>query len=89
MLLSRSLFALAACAATAPAFAADLCKGGPRESWMTREELTARLAEMGHAKPFLGIEDGCYEAKIVTAEGKRVEIYIDPVSGEVVKTKED
>lgn len=79
----------AGCLATGAALADDLCKGGPRDSWMSKEQLTAKLAAMGHDNPFLGIEDGCYEAKVVTAEGKRVEIYIDPVSGEIVKTKDD
>jgi hypothetical protein len=81
--------AAVALVASSPALAADLCKGGPRESWLTKDQLRAKLSAMGHAKPFLAVEDGCYEAKVVTAEGKRLEIYIDPVSGEVVKTKAD
>jgi hypothetical protein len=41
---------------------------------------------MGYEVRKVDEEDGCWEVK-GTKEGKRVEAYFDPVTGEVVKVK--
>lgn len=73
-------------AATAPALGADICKGGPKAQWMKPAAIKEKLTAMGYANFTLHVEDGCYEAKFVDESKKRVEIYLDPVTGEVVKT---
>jgi hypothetical protein len=55
----------------------------------TPEALTAALAEAGCAVDEIGAEDGLIEAKCHTAEGVKMEIYIDPASGTVAEVKED
>lgn len=74
-------------ALTGAAHAADVCEGGPRSEWMTKDDVSARLVELGYGDDYvLAIEDGCIEAKIIR-DGKRIEVYFEPVTGEVVKIK--
>ena len=42
---------------------------------------------MGYARFVLAVEDGCLEAKVLK-DGKRLEIYMEPLTGEIVKTTE-
>lgn len=81
------LFAAAVLLMADAALAADICKGGPKDQWLTKDQIPEKLAAMGHDNRFvLAVEDGCLEAKFVK-DGKKIEIYIEPLTGEVVKTK--
>lgn len=71
----------------ASASAAELCEPKPRDQWLSPEEVNAKVQALGILKHVLAFEDGCYEAKIVLENGQRLEIYMDPVTGEVVKIK--
>ncbi len=71
------------------AMAADICVGGPKENWLKPEDFKRIVTELGHKDFVLAFEDNCFEAKIVDAEGNHIEIYMDPVTGEVVKMKND
>ncbi|WP_370162209.1 PepSY domain-containing protein [Limimaricola soesokkakensis] len=87
----KSLFAVGlALLAGQPALAAELCEGGPREQWMTSDEIEKIVVEMGYSTDdyMLMIEDGCLEAKL-THEGDRIEIYFEPITGEVMKVKQE
>lgn len=77
-------------AAAQPLVAENLCVGGPRDQWLTQEEVTALVSEMGYSADdvMVMVEDGCLEAKLID-EGRRVEVYIEPITGEVVLVKED
>lgn len=72
----------------AVASAADLCKGGPKDKWLSKEQIGPKLAALGLTNFVLAIDDGCLEAKVVK-DGKRLEIYMEPLTGDVVKVKED
>lgn len=78
--------ALGAAAIAGPASAADLCKGGPKAQWMQPDAIRSKAEGMGYQVRKVGTEDGCFEVK-GTKEGRRVEAYFDPVTGEVVKVK--
>jgi hypothetical protein len=45
------------------------------------------LEAQGYQVKKLGEEDGCVEMKGFDKDQKRVEVYIHPVSGEIVKIK--
>lgn len=77
-------------AAAQPVLAEELCEGGPRDQWLGKEAIADFVTEMGYSTDdyMLMIEDGCLEAKL-THEGKRIEIYFEPITGEVVKVKEN
>jgi hypothetical protein len=81
--LSLGLTALVA----APAFAAELCRPHPKDQWLKPEQIKAKAEALGYQVRSVGEEDGCLEVKGVTKEGKRVEVYFDPATAEVVKTK--
>lgn len=76
----------AALLAAAPVAAADLCQVHPRDQWMKPEAIRSKAEAMGYEVRKVGEEDGCWEVK-GTKDGRRVEAYFDPVSGEVVKVK--
>lgn len=83
------IFAAAALTVSSGALATDLCKGGPKDRWLSKTQVAEKLATMGHSSNFvLVVEDGCLEAKFLK-NGKKVEIYMEPLTGEVVKQKED
>ncbi|MEZ5933463.1 MAG: PepSY domain-containing protein [Alphaproteobacteria bacterium] len=55
---------------------------------MPTEQVMQKLETMGYQKvKKLDMEHGCYEAKGFDAEGNRVEVYLEPATGEVVKVK--
>jgi len=69
------------------ASAADLCEAteGPT---VTEAEVLQILADQGYTDiRKIEEEDGCIEAKGMDDAGNRVEVYIHPNSGEIVKVK--
>lgn len=63
----------------------DMCKGqGPMK---TEAEVKAQFEGQGYQIRKFDMEDGCYEIKGTDAAGKKVEMYINPWTAEVVKTK--
>ena len=78
---------LVSCFGISAAGAAELCEAKPRDQWLSPEEIKIKVETLGFPEHVLAFEDGCYEAKIVMSDGKRLEIYMDPVTGEVVRIK--
>ncbi len=76
---------LAATAFAGAASAADLCK--PAATPVSEAQVMQMLTEKGYKDVKLGKDEGCIEAKGHNAAGKRVEVYIDPTTGEIVKVK--
>lgn len=77
--------------AAAPAVQAsddEACTKAPKEQWLSIEQLSAKLTEQGYTVSEIEIEDGCAEAKVTGKDQKKVELYLDPATGEVTK-KED
>ncbi|MCB1742402.1 MAG: PepSY domain-containing protein [Gammaproteobacteria bacterium] len=64
------------------------CGNEPRSSWADEAKVEAKLTDMGYEVRRVKVEDGCYEA-YATKDGKRFEIYLHPVSLEVVRSKQD
>ena len=75
----------------APAFAGDDgdCAKAPRDQWLSKEAITARVSELGYKVRRVKVEDGCYEVYAFDKNGARAEIYIDPVSGRIMRARED
>jgi hypothetical protein len=76
---------------TAPAaFASDddqACTTESKDKWQTLEQLSSRLAEQGHKLKETELEDGCFKAEGVDKDGKEVELRLDPVTANVVKSE--
>jgi len=74
---------------SSPAFASegDESCGATSGEWMSQDAVKAKVSEKGYEVRRLKREDGCYEAYAITKDGARVELYINPVTGMIVKSK--
>ncbi|MFP8966778.1 PepSY domain-containing protein [Pokkaliibacter sp. CJK22405] len=71
------------------ALADPTCTDAPKDKWMTQDAAKAKIQEMGYSiKKFKETKTGCYELYGKSAEGKRVEIYFDPVTMNKVKEED-
>ena len=60
----------------------------PKDKWMSVEEATAKVTAMGYDVRKMKVDDGCYEAYGIK-DGRKYEVYINPVTAEVVKLEQD
>jgi hypothetical protein len=90
------LVTLAASAAFAvPALASDddasgslkSCGNAPKVEWKSETDIRQSAEGLGYKVRNIKVEDGCYEVYAFNAEGARVEAYLNPVSGELVREK--
>jgi len=65
-----------------------ICVGGPQHKWMSADEITAKVAKMTDETFVIDFDDGCYEAEVILNETTILEVYMDPITGEVVKIEE-
>lgn len=76
--------------ATLPAFASgedDSCgplADGPQ---LSIQEIANKAEALGYDVRKVELEDGCFEVYAIDENGARVEIYMNPVTGTVTKTK--
>ncbi len=89
----RKLAALAACCFAAESFAAAECPEAPREKWLHVLDMQKKIVnEYGFAiKRFL-TDGNCYEIygwglNEDKSEFVEIEVYFNPVTGEIVKKK--
>ena len=83
MITAAALVALSAAAASAEE---QYCTGQGEP--MAEEQVIKKLETLGYQKvKKLDMEHGCYEAKGFDKDGNRVEVYLEPATGEVVKVK--
>lgn len=61
----------------------------PKSKWMSVGSIKAKVTSMGYKVRKIEVDDGCYEAYATDSSGRRMEIYLNPVTAEVVKMKED
>lgn len=73
--------------ANLPAHAKDVCKSYPKEQWLSDAQIKAKAEALGYVVRSVGEDDGCLEVKGMNKAGAKVEVYFDPVTAEVVKTK--
>lgn len=73
-----------------PAFASsdNYCGNADTSTWMSVDALKVKASEMGYDVKKVEIDDGCFEIYAIK-DGKRVEAYLNPVSGEVVRVEID
>lgn len=69
------------------AFAAIDCTKEPKEKWKTEADFKKELEATYKIKKFKVTAGNCYEIYGWNKAGKRVEIYFNPVTGEIVKSK--
>lgn len=81
----KALFALALFAT--PALAAPPCTDAPKDKWLPQQEMKSRIVADGYKIKKFKVDGSCYEIYGWDKDSKKVEIYFNPVSGEIVKRK--
>lgn len=73
--------------AAAPAMASDSarCGNAPRAQWLPEATIISKVTDLGYSITRVKVDDGCYEIKGTDKNGAKVELYVDPATGEVVK----
>jgi hypothetical protein len=70
---------------SAHALAGADCTSEPQEKWMSRMNMQKKIIEMGYTIDRFKIDGNCYEIYGRNVANKKVEIYFNPVTGEIVK----
>ncbi len=98
----RKLVLLAAAAAPAlalaslgmiapvPAQAGSLgrpCTAAPEAQWLSLDTLRARVEAAGYRVQKAKIKSACGEFYVLDRNGARVELFVDPTSGQIVATQ--
>jgi hypothetical protein len=74
----------------ATASAAPVCTTQPKAKWLTEAQMKARIAKMGYRDiKVFQVSGSCYEIYAHTKDGKRAEVYFNPVTGAVVQNNVD
>jgi hypothetical protein len=69
-----------------PVFAGPDCTTEPKDKWKDQKEFEKSIVDQGYKVTKFKITSGnCYEIYGLDKDGKKVEIYYNPVSGEKVK----
>lgn len=71
----------------APALAKKDCTNEPKSKWMSEEAFKKKVTEEGYQIRKFKQPGTCYEIYGTDKEGKKVEVYFNPVDGSVVKSK--
>ena len=78
--------AIATAAATTAWAKAD-CKANPKAEWMSEADARAKLTAQGYKIDKFKVDGNCYEIYGTNKDGRKVEIYFDTKSLEVVKSE--
>ena len=76
-------------ASSAGALASDdrYCGNAPRADWKSIAEVSAAIEAKGYQIREIETDDGCYEVKARDQTGKRFELYVHPLTLQIVKTE--
>jgi hypothetical protein len=67
------------------AHANPTCTTEPKAKWMSEEAIKARIAALGYQKiRSFKVTESCYEIYGSDKDNKLVEVYFDPVTGDIV-----
>ena len=83
----KSVLAAAVATVSLSALAAPNCTAEPKSKWLPEAEMKAKIATMGYQVKEFEISGHCYEIYGHDKDGKRVEIYFNPVDASIVKLK--
>ncbi|MHA6887943.1 PepSY domain-containing protein [Ralstonia pseudosolanacearum] len=79
--------AVLATACSASAFASAKCTAHPKHEWMPEAEAQAKIKAQGYTIKKFKVDGHCYEIYGTNQDGKKVEIYYDTKTLDVVKSE--
>jgi hypothetical protein len=77
----------AALAATVTAQAGSLgrpCTSAPQSQWLPMQQLQAKVEALGYRVQKAKLKNACGELYTLDKNGNRVELFVDPTSGQIV-----
>lgn len=84
-LFKTTIAAVALSLATA-ATAAPVCTTVPKAKWMSSAKMKQSVAKMGYKQvKVFKVTGSCYEIYAIAKDGRRAEVYFNPVNGKVVQ----
>ena len=82
----RVLIAIASLSICGPAIAGPTCTSESKDKWISENEMKSKIASLGYqARVFKVTKGNCYEIYGRDKAGKRIEIYFNPVTGQIVE----
>ncbi|KHK57567.1 signal peptide protein [Ralstonia sp. A12] len=85
-MLKITLAALAIACSTS-AFAGAKCAKHPKNEWMPEAEAQAKIKAEGYTIKKFKVDGNCYEIYGTDKDGKKIEIYYDTKTLEIVKSE--
>lgn len=84
----RTFIALTLLLGSSATFAATQCTTADKSTWQDPDAFQSQLKAQGYRiSKFKVTQGNCYEIYGFDKDGRKVEIYHDPVSGQAVKTE--
>ena len=84
----RTLISVAALLVAGPAFAGPHCTNEPQSNWLSKDEMVKRIKADDYKISVFKVTSGkCYEIYGRDKNGRRVEVYFHPMTGEAVRTR--
>ncbi len=82
----HTVIEMASLAISSAALAGPECTSEPSSKWLSEADMRAKIAATGHKiEVFKTTKGNCYEIYGRTPQCKRVVIYYNPISGDLVK----
>jgi hypothetical protein len=85
--MKKVFFILFALQISSAALAKKNCTNEPESKWMSQEKFKELVEKQGYKIKKFKQPGSCYEIYGTNPQGKEVEIYFNPVNGEIVKSK--
>lgn len=85
--MKKLAFAVLAAAFSSTALADAKCEKHPKEEWMKESDAKAKIEAQGYRIKVFKVSGQCYEIYGTNKEGKKVEIYYDAKTLDVVKSE--
>jgi hypothetical protein len=60
------------------------CTSAPQSQWLRLEELQAKVEALGYKVQKAKLKNACGELYTIDKTGGRVELFVDPTSGQIV-----
>lgn len=84
-ILKLSVIAAIIVAFSGTAMAGPQCTTSPKAQWMSEAAMRAKIEKDGYTIKTFKVSGACYEIYGFAKDGKKVEIYFNPVDGSIVK----
>lgn len=82
----KNIVALVSLVFASYSLAGPQCAEQKTDQWLSEDEMIAKLTDMGFTYDKFKISRGnCYEIYGHNSDGQKVEVYFDPISGDIVE----